>query len=116
MENLEKYDQYIRAAEVQMKNEDNNPTLLLTLSELHNGITAYKNACEKLKADLEQAEKDMKEVLLGEDICSFCKNKISDEVCESQDCNCAECTAECECKLCSFDSEATCNFKWRGRT
>jgi len=116
MENLEKYDQYIRAAEMQMENKENNPTLMLVFSELHSGITAYKEKCNQLEAELKQAEADMKEVLLGEDICNFCKNKISNEVCEGQDCDCSQCTVDCACKLCSFDSEATCNFKWRGRT
>jgi len=105
-----------KTAELQLANKDNNPTVNNLLIDLHKGINYYKEKAERLEADLKQAEADMKEVLLGEDICNFCKNKISNEVCEGQDCDCSQCTVDCACKLCSFDSEATCNFKWRGRT
>jgi len=110
------YEEHIKAAELQLANKDNNPTVNNLLIDLHKGINYYKEKAERLEADLKQAEADMKEVLLGEDICNFCKNKISNEVCEGQDCDCSQCTVDCACKLCSFDSEATCNFKWRGRT
>jgi hypothetical protein len=109
------YEEHIKAAELQLANKDNNPTVNNLLIDLHKGINYYKEKAERLEADLKQAEADMKEVLLGEDICSFCKNKISNEVCEGQDCDCSQCTVDCACKLCSFDSEPTCNFKWRGR-
>lgn len=108
------YDEYIAAAEEQLKNEKNNPTLLLVLSELHNGITHYKKKSERLEADLKQAEADMKELRLGEEICLFCKNRISEDICEAQDCNCSDCPVECACKLCGCEGER-CNFEWRGK-
>lgn len=109
------YTELINAAELQLANKENNPTMQKLMLDLHQGINYYKDKAKKLEADLIQAEADMKDVLLGEDVCYFCKNKVSDEVCEAHDCECAECSADCACKLCSFDSESTCNFKWRGR-
>lgn len=109
------YTELIKAAELQLGNKDNNPTMQNLLIDLHKGINHYKEKAERYEAELKQAEADMKEVLLGEDVCYFCKNKIADEVCLAQDCDCSECSADCTCKLCSFDSEATCNFKWRGK-
>lgn len=108
------YEEHIKVAELQLANKDNNPTVKNLLIDLHKGINYYKEKAERYEADLRQAEADMKEVRLGEDICYFCKNKASEEVCEAHDCECAECNADCACKLCSFENE-TCNFQWRGR-
>lgn len=108
------YDEYIRAAEEQLKNEGNNPTLLLVLSQLHSGITHYKKLAEEYEALLKQAEADMKEMHLGEEECHFCKNKFDEAVCEANDCSCSECEADCMCKLCGAEGER-CNFEWRGK-
>ncbi|MBQ8796151.1 MAG: hypothetical protein IJZ54_06980 [Clostridia bacterium] len=108
------FTEQIKAAELQLENKDNNPTMRNLLLDLHKGINHYKEKAERLEADLRQAEADMKEVRLGEDICLFCKNRASEEVCEAQDCDCSECTADCACKFCGFDDES-CNFQWRGR-
>ena len=107
------YTELINAAELQINNERNNPTLQNLLIDLHKGINHYKAKAEKYEAELKQAEADMKEVRLGEDICLFCKNKVSEDVCAAQDCNCSECDLDCACKLCGFEGER-CNFEWRG--
>lgn len=108
------YTEQIRAAELQINNERNNPTMQNLLIDLHKGINYYKDKADKHEADLKQAEADMKEIRLGEDICHFCKNKVSEDVCEAQGCNCADCPVDCACKLCGFEGER-CNFEWRGR-
>lgn len=108
------YTELINAAELQLANKGNNPTMQNLLIELHKGINHYKEKSERLEADLKQAEADMKEMYLGEEACLFCKNRIPSEICEANDCVCDECTADCACKLCGYEGER-CNFEWRGR-
>ena len=108
------YTELINAAELQLANKDNNPTMQKLMLDLHQGINYYKDKAKKLETQLEQAKADMKEIYLGEDVCSFCKNKISDEICEINDCPCGECLVDCPCKLCGQEGER-CNFEWRGK-
>ena len=108
------FEEHIKAAELQLVNKDNNPTVKNLLIDLHKGIIYYKEKAERLEAALKQAEADMKEMYLGEEACHFCKNKIDESVCEANDCECSECEEDCVCKLCSAEGER-CHFKWRGR-
>lgn len=108
------YEEHIKAAELQLANKDNNSTVNNLLIDLHKGINYYKEKAERLEADLKQAEADMKEMYLGEEVCLFCKNRIPSEICEANDRECDECTADCACKLCGYEGEI-CNFEWRGR-
>lgn len=107
------YDEYIVAAKEQLKNEKNNPTLLLVLSKLHSGITHYKLKAERLEKELVAAKEDMKCIAQGIDGCRFCKNVPPKLVCEDVDYDCKKCTAECSCQLCAVNG--TFNFEWKDR-
>ncbi len=108
------YTELINAAELQINNERNNPTMQNLLIDLHKGINHYKDKAEKAESELEAAKADMKSIAQGIDGCLFCKNAPPDlDICENADLDCEKCTADCSCRFCA--TNGTFNFKWRGR-
>lgn len=109
------YTELINAAELQINNERNNPTMQNLLIDLHKGINYYKSKAERLDEELAAAKADMKSIAQGIDGCRFCKNAPPDfGFCEDADLDCEKCTVEeCNCRLCSVNGAF--NFHWRGR-
>ena len=102
------YTELINAAELQINNARNNPTLQNLLIDLHKGINRYKEKAERFEAELEAAKADMKSIAQGIDGCMFCKNTPPDfDICENAGLDCEKCKADCSCRFCSTNGTSS---------